>query len=89
MPNLSLNTKNVEVLKVDIDGTTYTIPLGTSLTRKQLAKLDKEENVYKFLGEHLGDELVDNLPVKALRQIIEAWAKATEEANGKGVTLGE
>ncbi|MBR2775488.1 MAG: hypothetical protein IKD73_10950, partial [Selenomonadaceae bacterium] len=78
-----------EVLKVSIDGKEYAIPLGFSLKRKELAKLDKEAEVMKFFEKYLGKEVMDDLSIGELKQIIDAWAKATQaEANG-GESLGE
>lgn len=88
MPNeLTLNRKEVECLKVNIEDKSYMIPLGTALKRKELAKMDKEEEVMKFFEKHLGKELMDDLSIGELKQIIEAWSKATQEASGQ--KLGE
>lgn len=89
MPNFTLNRNKTEVLKVSIDGKEYKIPLGFSLKRKELAKLDKEAEVMKFFEKYLGKEVMDDLSIGELKQIIDAWAKATQgEANG-GESLGE
>ena len=88
MPNeLTLNRKEVECLKVNIEDKSYMIPLGPSLKRKELAKMDKEEEVMKFFEKHLGKELMDDLSIGELKQIIEAWSKATQDASGQ--KLGE
>lgn len=88
MPNeLTLHRKETECLKVNIEDKSYMIPLGTSLKRKELAKMDKEEEVMKFFEKHLGKELMDDLSIGELKQIIEAWSTATKEASGQ--SLGE
>ena len=87
MPELTLNRKEIEVLTVNIEGKSYNIPLGTSLKRKEIAKLNKESEVLKFFEDHLGKELMDDLSIGELKQIVEAWTKATQEASG--VNLGE
>lgn len=87
MPELTLNRKEIEVLTVNIEGKSYNIPLGTSLKRKEIAKLSKESEVLKFFEEHLGKELMDDLSIGELKQIVDAWTKATQDASG--VTLGE
>ena len=87
MPELTINRKEIEVLTVNIEGKSYNIPLGTSLKRKEIAKLNKESEVLKFFEDHLGKELMDDLSIGELKQIVEAWTKATQEASG--VTLGE
>lgn len=87
MPELTLNRKEIEVLTVNIEGKSYNIPLGTSLKRKEIAKLNKESEVLKFFEDHLGKELMDDLSIGELKQIVEAWTKATQDASG--VNLGE
>lgn len=89
MPNeLTLKRKKTEVLKVNIDGKTYSIPLGTSLGWKQLSKLNEQEEIMKFFELHLGEEVMDTLSLDDLRQIIDAWATATKEQTN-GSSLGE
>ena len=87
MPTLNLNRKEVEVLTVNIDEKSYNIPLGTSLKPKELAKLNTQDAVMKFLETYLGKELTDDLSVGEIKQIVEAWSEATKKASG--VTLGE
>lgn len=87
MPNeLILDRKEVECLKVVIEGKNYEIPLATSLKRSELTKLKTEEGVMKFFEEYLGKELFDDLSIGEIKQIVTAWSKATEEASG--VSLG-
>lgn len=87
MPELNLNRKEVEVLTVNIEGKSYNIPLGTSLKRKELAKLTDEKEVMKFFEKYLGKDLMDDLSIGELKQIIEAWSEATQKVSG--VKLGE
>lgn len=89
MPNFTLNRNKKEVLKVKIDGKEYSIPLGFSLKRKELAKLDKEAEVMKFFEKYLGKEVMDDLSIGELKQIIDAWAKATQAEATGGESLGE
>ena len=87
MPDLTLNRKEVEVLKVNIDDKTYSIPLGTSLKRAELAKLKTEDEVMTFFEKYLGKELMEDLSVGEIKQIIDAWSDATKKS--VGLTLGE
>lgn len=88
MPNeLTLKRKEREVLVVNIEDKKFSIPLGTSLKRKELAKLNKDEEVMKFFEKHLGTEVMDDLTVGEIKSIIDAWTKATQESSG--VSLGE
>lgn len=89
MPNeITLKRKKTEVLKVNIDGKSYSIPLGTSLGYKELAKLNNQDEIMKFFEKHLGEEVMDTLSLDDLKQIIEAWANATKEQSS-GTSLGE
>ena len=87
MPEITLNRKEVEVLKVNIEGKNYSIPLGTSLKRSELAKLKTEDEVMKFFEKYLGKELMDDLSIGEIKQIIDAWSEAKKKSGG--VTLGE
>lgn len=87
MPELTLNRKELEVLKVNIEDKSYSIPLGTSLKRSELAKLKTEDEVMKFFEKYLGKELMDDLSIGEIKQIIDAWSEATKKSGG--VTLGE
>lgn len=87
MPELNLTRKEIEVLKVNIEGKSYSIPLGTSLKRKDLAKLKTDDEVMKFFEKYLGKDLMEDLTIGEIKAIITAWSKATEEASG--VKLGE
>lgn len=87
MPELNLNRKEVEVLKVNIEDKSYSIPLGTSLKRKDIAKLKTEDEVMKFFEKYLGKELMEDLTIGEIKAIITAWSEATEQASG--VKLGE
>ena len=87
MPELTLNRKEVEVLKVNIEDKTYSIPLGTSLKRAELAKLKTEDEVMTFFEKYLGKELMEDLSVGEIKLIIDAWSDATKKSGG--LTLGE
>ena len=87
MPELTLNRKELEVLKVNIEDKSYSIPLGTSLKRSELAKLKTEDEVMKFFENYLGKELMEDLTIGEIKQIIDAWSEATKKSGG--VTLGE
>lgn len=87
MAELTLKRNEIEVLKVTIDEKTYSIPLGTSLRRKELAKLKNEDEVMKFFENYLGKELMDDLTIGEIKTIITAWSEATEKQSG--VKLGE
>lgn len=87
MSELTINRKEVEVLVVNIDDKTYKVPLGTSLKRKDLAKLNKEDEVLKFFETYLGKDLMDDLTIGEIKTIVTAWSEATQKASG--ISLGE
>lgn len=87
MAELTLKRNEIEVLKVTIDDKNYSIPLGTSLRRKELAKLKNEDEVMKFFENYLGKKLMDDLTIGEIKTIITAWSEATEKQSG--VKLGE
>ena len=87
MAELTLKRNEIEVLEVTIDDKNYSIPLGTSLRRKDLAKLKNEDEVMKFFENYLGKELMDDLTIGEIKTIITAWSEATEKQSG--VKLGE
>ena len=87
MPELNLNREEIEVLKVNIGEKSYSIPLGSSLKRKELSALNNQDKVDAFFAKYFGRELWDDLTVKEQKTIINAWSDATKEASG--VSLGE
>ena len=89
MPELTLKRNETQVLKVNIEDKSFNIPLGTSLKRKELAKLKTEDAVNKFFAQYIGAELWDDLTIGEQKAIITAWSKATTEDNGDGTPLGK
>ena len=84
---LTLKKREVEVLKVNIEDSSYSIPLGTSLTRKELKMLNKNDAVLDFLEKYLGNDVMDSLSLVQIREIADAWTKATQELSD--MPLGE
>lgn len=87
MPELKLERKKVKVLKVDIEGKIYSVPLGTSLKRKELSELTTESAIMGFFEKHIGKEQMDDLSYGEIKQIVDAWTKETQEESG--VSLGK
>lgn len=82
MPELKLNRKIVETLDVNIDDVIYHIPLGSSMKRKELEKLKDQKKAIELFEGVFGKELWEDFTVSEQSQIMNAWAKATEEACG-------
>jgi hypothetical protein len=88
MPNvLNLNDhKETEVLSVKIGDKTYSIPLGNHLKVKDYKKLKKvgnnEEEMFDFLAQYLGQDVVEDLTIADMTAIFTAWSEATQKASG-------
>lgn len=85
--SINLNPKEIEVLEVNLGDKVYKIPLGSSLTQKELKGLNKNENAEKFFIKYLGKEVWESLTLVQMKALMEAWSEATEEACG--VSLGK
>lgn len=86
MPKIVLNTQEVEVLEVVIDGKTYSIPLGSSMSTKELQELD-DKKTRDFIESHLWPGALEELQVRLVKQICDAWSEETAKACG--LTLGK
>lgn len=86
---LTLKRKDIECLKVNIDGKSYMIPLGKSLPIRRLSKMDRQDEVVKFFEEHLGKDVMDTLTADDFKTIVEAWSEATKEQGNDNQSLGE
>lgn len=82
---INLDMKEVEVLEVNLGSKTYKVPLGSSMTQKELKSLKKNEDTEKFFIKHLGKEVWDSLTLVQMKALMEAWSEATEEACGVSV----
>ena len=61
--SINLNPKEIEVLEVNLGDKVYKIPLGSSLTQKELKGLNKNENAEKFFIKYLGKEVWESLRI--------------------------
>lgn len=87
MAEFTLKPKEVETLRLNIGEGSYQVPLGGSLTRKEIAALDTREGTYEFLSKYIPVEVLDSLATVDYNQIVNVWVKETAKASGK--TLGE
>ena len=76
---------NTEVIKVKIEGKEYSIPLASSLKVKEvktlikLTKKDQDEQLdgfVEFFKNYIPEDVLENLPMTALNQLIDAWSSA-------------
>jgi len=76
---------NTEVIKVKIEEKEYSIPLASSLKVKEikalmkLTKKDQEEPLdgfVEFFKNYIPESVLEELPMSALNQIINAWSSA-------------
>ena len=86
MPKIVLNTQEVEVLEVVINDKTYNIPLGSSMSTKELQELD-ENKTRQFIESHLWPGALEELQVRLVKQLCDAWSEETAKACG--FTLGK
>ena len=87
MAELTLTPKEVETLRVNIGDESYQLPLGGSMSRKEIAELDTSEGTYAYLCKHIPAEVLDNLPLSSYNQLIATWIQETKKTSG--MTLGE
>lgn len=86
MAKLVLDSKRIECLEVVIDGKSYNVPLGSTLSTKELKGMD-EEAMYTFIESHLWEGALEELPVGMVKQMMDAWIKETQKA--AGLSLGK
>ena len=92
MKEITIKAPN-EVLKVNLEDKSFTIPLGSALPVDEVIKLSslkgekRTEFMYNFLKKHIPEDIYKTLTVGSLMQIFTAWTEATNEATG--ITPGE
>lgn len=86
MAKLVLDSKRIECLEVIIDDKSYNVPLGSTLSTKELKGMDESE-MYKFIESHLWEGALEELPVGMVKQLMDAWIKETQKA--AGLSLGK
>lgn len=87
MAEFTLKHKEAETLKLNIGDQSFQIPLGGSLTRKELATLETQEGTYSFFRRYIDKAVLDDLPMSDYNQIVQVWLDETAKASGK--KLGE
>lgn len=86
MAKLVLDSKRVECLEVVIDDKSYNIPLGSTLSTKELKNMD-DDAMYDFIESHLWEGALEDLPVGMVKQLVDAWSEETAKA--AGISLGK
>ena len=86
MAKLILNPQEVECLEVVIGDKTYNIPLGSSLSTKELAKMD-DKATRAMIESYLWPDALEELPIGMAKKLIDAWSEETAKACG--VSLGK
>ncbi len=101
MPKYSFVEKDKRYLSLEMsDGKTYNLPLAGSMKLKELRKLvhiqrlDEVEQfdlMFKFLAEHMGEAVVDELTQDEAKDIFSIWTSASNGTfkEDSGRTLGE
>lgn len=86
MPKIVLDTKTVECLEVVIGDKSYNIPLGSTMSIKELEGMN-EAKMYDFIESHLWEGALKEIPVGQVKQLIDAWSVETQKACG--LTMGK
>lgn len=86
MAKLVLDSKRVECLEVVIDDKSYNIPLGSTLSTKELKNMD-DDKMYQFIESHLWEGALEELPIGMVKQLVDAWIEETAKA--AGIPLGK
>lgn len=82
------NKQHAATLEVKYGEETYAIPLGGSLTHKQLKRLrNDDEEIIAFLGQYMPKKVVEELTLDSLIAIMKAWREETQKVSG--LSLGE
>lgn len=80
--------KDVNVLKVNIAGKTYNVPLVGNLTIAELRALQSgDDDGFSFFEKYIPKEVISELTLDDFKQLNKAWKEASEKASG--VDLGE
>lgn len=86
---LAINGKKFEtkeVIKIEIDGKVYSLPLAKHLPYKTIKKLtglkdDKDIDVFiDILSEYIPVDVIDELSITDIGNILQAWNGTNEES---------
>lgn len=86
MREITLGSRPIEVLRVNIGKETYSLPLAGSLSVKEAAGMDSQEKVIAFFQKHIPKDVLEQLTVDDLTALSQAWSEESEKAGSK---LGE
>lgn len=86
MAKIVVDNNVKEVLEVVIGENTYNIPLGSSLSWKEIKELDTQEKMLTFFTQYIPEDVFESLSLGNITAIMNEWRKATEQASG--VSLG-
>lgn len=87
MSEFTLKRNIVKTLKVNIEGESYSVPLGGSLTPAEWTGLDTFAGTIEFLRKYIPADVADTFTVDEWNAIINAWKDETGRNNTK--TVGE
>lgn len=96
MPKYELTKKENAFLTLEIEGKDYNIPLISTLKMKEVKRLlkvinsdesDQIEGIAAFLGDYMGEEIVDDMTIKDIKEVFDIWKEANDKEGGPA--LGE
>ena len=93
MPQVNLKNgkklDSIDVLKVQISGKEYSVPLAKHLPYKYLRLLKDGtdmDGIFKLFSNYIPEEVLDEFTIDDFKVLMEAWATASKE---DGVELGK
>ncbi len=87
MAEFTLRETEPKTLKLNIGEESYQIPLGGSLTRKEIMLLETAEGTYSFFLKYIPKKVLEGMTIDNYNQIVSVWR--TETQNASQMTLGE
>ena len=87
MTEITLGSKTIKTLKVNIGDSAYSIPLAGSLTIAEMKKFQKDEDGFSFFEKYIPRKILESLTMDEFKELSEAWKVAS--ADGSNVPVGE
>lgn len=91
----SKNYENKEVIKIEINGKVYSMPLMKYLKYKEIKKLMKLQNtnedfeiLFEVIANYIPRDVLEELSIQQIGQIMNEWKNAETNEDGEDVNLG-
>lgn len=89
MKEITLNSNETKVLKVNIGKKSYSVPLLGSLSTKEARAFTTGDTAdgFEFFGKYIPQDVLDNMTMDDFQALSEAWKAAS--ADKTDITPGE